>query len=127
MIIKIVHNETVGKRGLCAASLAPEMVEELPRQIVLIDGVDEVEYEKVACDTAGQLMKLVSEFGFGLNDIQYGPELPFSDEEECQSGGIQSVLMNVRRSGGTECVVAVNSAVYFMNENGKTVDKVVCR
>ena len=127
MIIKIVHNATVGERGLCEASYAPEQVEALPKQVVLISEVDEVEYEKVACDTAGQLIKLVGEFGFGLKHMRYGPELPLSDEEECQSGGIQSVLMRVERSGDIECVVAVDSSVFFMNENGKTIDKAVCR
>jgi len=122
MIIKIVHHETVGEQRLSLHT-----AEAIPKQVALLDGVDEVEYEKVACHNAEELDILAEQFGSGLDGAWYGQEMPASNEHEDQAGGIESILMRVRSGGATTILVAVDSAVFFMNENGKTVDKVICR
>ena len=127
MIIKIVHHETVGEEGLWVAPRHIAQVEAAPKRVILLDAVDEVEHEKVACHNEAELVKLVDQFGHGLDGARYGPALPRSNEHEDQAGGIEAILMQVRRDGTIECIVAVDSAVYFMNESGKTIDKVVCR
>ena len=120
MIVKIVHHEAMGSECIQVPG-----GEQTPHQVVLLDDVDEVEFEKVACHNAGELRKLATEFGYG--DRWYGQPLPESNEEEDQSGGRETLLMRFTRKGVERSIVAISAAVFFMNESGKTVDKVVCR
>jgi hypothetical protein len=117
MIVKIVHYETAGE------VLSGERV---PQQIVMFDGVDEVEYEKVTCQNAGELRKLAEACGYG-NYKWYGQPLPESNEHEDQAGGREALLMRMMRRGVEISLVVISPMVFFMNENGQTVDKVMCR
>lgn len=121
MIIKIVHYETAGEECIRVPG-----GERAPQQIVIFDGVDEVEYEKVACRNAGELRRLAESCGYG-NYKWYGQPLPESNEHEDQIPRREALLMRMMRRGTEISLVVISPMVFFMNENGQTVDKVLCR
>jgi hypothetical protein len=116
MIVKIVHYETAGEK--CVRIPGGEAV---PQQVVMYDSVDEIEYEKVVCHNAGELRKMAEEHGYG-NHKWYGQPLPESGE-----GEYEALLVRMARKGTEISIVAISATLFFMNENGQTVDKVVCR
>ncbi len=120
MIIKIVHHATVSKRGVRGKG-----GEVVPKREVLIDGVDEAQYERVACHSAVELWNLVHEFSSGEATC-YGPDIE-SVDQAVDPPAFEAVLIQALRGNVHECLVAVDASVFFMNENGKTVDKVVCQ
>ena len=97
MIVKIMHRETT-----------------------LIDGVDEVQHKKVTPTNGQELSDLAMKFG-AFHGSWYGPEM-----KEGQEPPMEAVLMRLVRGHKHESIVAVDARVFFMNENGQTVDKVVC-
>lgn len=119
MIIKIVHYDAAGE--------VPSG-ERVPHQIVMFDGVDEVEYEKVTCQNAGELRKLAEGYGYG-NYKWYGQPLPESNEHGDQVPGTEreALLMRMYVKGVEVSLVVISPMVFFMNDSGQTVDKVMCR
>ena len=117
MIIKIVHCETTGVQGVRVADGELDM----PTRVVLIDGVDEVQHERVAPLDGQELSDLAMKFG-AFDGSWYGPAM-----KEGQKPPMEAILMRLVRDHKFEYIVAVAAQVFFMNENGKTIDKVVCR
>ena len=85
-----------------------------------------VEYEKVTCRNTGELGKLAGSYGYG-GYKWHGQPLPEPNEHEDQVGEREALLMCMVRRGVEISLVVISPMVFFMNDNGQTVDKVMCR